>query len=141
MSTPKRILIFVLMALCLPCLTSCRSYAVIIKNDSGMLLAESTVTYGRFRSVGGFLKPGTAARHAFVQDPIPEFATIQFRAPDGVLHHEQVRMKSHAPVGVRHGNFIFTIDESLSVSLDYKTKEQTMKEAQQAYAEYMRSNY
>jgi len=92
------------------------SYNIVLKNSGGSEINDAHVSYGDFTSVGGILSSGIEATHLHPDAPIPAHATVQWRTADGVLHKQDVDVKSKLPPHFS-GDIYFVIDSTNNVTV------------------------
>jgi hypothetical protein len=90
-------------------------YNVSIMNVSNAVLHDANGTYGSFESGGGILPPGIHKVYCLVPYPIPDVATVEWRAKDAVLHRKEVSLR-RVPKDFR-GEIRFEIDASDNVNV------------------------
>lgn len=88
----KIVTVFALLLLADGCLIDNPRYNVSIMNVSNAVLHDANVTYGSFESGGGILPPGIHKVYCLVPFPIPDVATVEWRAQDAVLHRKEVSL-------------------------------------------------
>lgn len=91
-------------------------YNVVIKNVGTRTIDDAHVLYGQFRSIGGILPPGIYAGHGHPEYSIPSKATVEWRTEDGVMHRQDVEVKSRIPKGF-HGDIQFEISDNNTVTI------------------------
>ena len=69
-----------------------RSYTIVIQNSSDVSIRDAHVYWAGFESVGGSLGAGGGSGHHFIQVPLPPRVMVRWRTPDGVTHHEEVKV-------------------------------------------------
>lgn len=89
-------------------------YSVTIRNETSGMLTDAEVAYGSFKSVGGWIAPGSSKTHAGVKDKPDRTVTVQWRAADGVLHRAIVPLPVEEQFS---GDLLFTIKNDGSVSV------------------------
>lgn len=91
-------------------------YNVVIKNVGERRIENAHVVYGEFRSIGGVIIPGSQKGHGHPEYPIPETATVEWRTEDGVMHRQDVQVKTLVPKRFR-GDIQFEIADDDTVTV------------------------
>jgi hypothetical protein len=100
---------------------SVEDYNVVIKNVGKLDIEDAHVTYGQFRSVGGFLPAGLYAGHGHPDQPIPNRATVEWRTLDGQMHRKDVEVKELVPKRFR-GDIQFEIADDETVTVRFVSR-------------------
>lgn len=90
-------------------------YDVAIKNIGKIEITDAHVSYNGFKSVGGYIAPGTDSVHMNVQIPLPNEVNIQWRSKNGVMHNKIVSLKNHKKKF--KGKISFLIDDNNNVEV------------------------
>lgn len=104
-------------------------YSVVIENRMATSIDDANVKFGKFESGGGTMSPGTSGGHRGVRAPVPKMATVEWRTPDGVLHQEEIAVRSRVSRGFS-GDLIFTIRNDGEV--DFRAETWAAQDAREA---------
>ncbi len=91
-------------------------YNIVLRNKGVGTIEEASVVYGDFRSIGGIMIPGSGKGHGHPEYPIPEVATVEWRAEDGRMHRREVEVKKLVPKRFR-GDIVFEIGDDDQVTV------------------------
>lgn len=72
-------------------------YGVAVRNLTAQELAEASVNFDGFSSIGGVLPSGIYKITYDVGRPIPDRATVRWRSPDGALQTRIVKVRDVVP--------------------------------------------
>lgn len=86
-------------------------YDIVLRNVSNKTIRETHVGFEDFRSIGGILVPKSEAVEMSPGLPIPGSAVVEWRSQDGVMHREEVAVKSTVPENFTSGLLIFEISD------------------------------
>lgn len=117
-----------ILTLLVPAFSSCGTmgshYDVVHKNVGQENLDHVSVSYGKFKSVCGYLGAGFESHHSFVneEEAIPEEAKVDWiRIRDGKRFEKMLKIKSKLPKGRFSGDIIFLLNDN-DVELTWKKK-------------------
>lgn len=92
------------------------AYDIVIKNVGSKPVDEASVSYGEFKSVGGYISPGRSKGHMDPGYPLPDIAIVEWRSEDGELHQKEVAVKKYVPRSFR-GDIQFEINDKNEVAV------------------------
>ena len=84
-------------------------YSIAIRNGTTQPIDKVDVSFGKFSSGGGYLRPGISTTYELVPYPIPEKATVSWQSQDGRSHEKAVEVLDRLPKNFSAGDIIFTI--------------------------------
>jgi hypothetical protein len=96
-----------------------REYSVVIVNDTDATIREADVAFDGFHSGGGTLPPGIFSVYGGVTHRIPERALVRWRTSDGVLHEQEVEVRSLLPRDDKGEEVNFLIRQNNTVSVTF----------------------
>ena len=103
--------------------SSSPKYGVGFFNNTDRNVSEANIEYGTFRfrgnnpsAGGGVVVTKSSSTYEYIGQPIPEHARASWRTADGVLHEQEVQVRSRLPKGFS-GMIYFRIEKDNSITV------------------------